>query len=61
MDAAKVSAKADVVLLVNPGGGLRSGDRLVGLKVRLLLVDAGELVEGEVGQTVEQRVCRAVR
>ena len=38
MDAAKVSSIADVVLLVNPGDGFGNRDRLIGLKVRLLLV-----------------------
>ncbi len=56
VDAAKVSAKADVVLLVDPRGGICSSDCLVGLKVRLLLVHAGELVERQVGQAIEQWV-----
>ncbi len=61
MDAAKVSAITDIVLLVDPRGGLGERDGLVGLKVRLLFVHAGELVQGEVGQTKEQRVRRAAR
>ena len=56
MNAAKVSAKTDVVLLVNPGGGVGGGDGLVNLKVWLLFGEAGELVQGDVRQTVEQRV-----
>jgi hypothetical protein len=56
MYAAKISAKAEVVLFVDPRALVRRGDRLVGLEVRLLLVDAGELVQGDVGQTLEQGV-----
>ena len=56
MDATKVSAKTNVVLLVYPGGRLGRGNRLVDLEVWLLLGHAGELVQSEVGQTKEQWV-----
>ena len=49
MNAAKVSTKTDVVLFVNPGGGVSGGDGLVNLKVRLLFGEAGELVQVTIG------------
>ena len=58
MNAAKVSPKADVVLLMNPGSGIRSADGLVDLKVRLLFGKAGELVQDEVRQAKEQWILR---
>ena len=58
MNAAKVSAKTDVVLFVNPGGGVGSGDGLVNLKVRLLFGEAGELVQSDDRQTIKQWVLR---
>ena len=56
VDAAEVAADSDVVLLVNPGKGVREGDGLVDLEGWLLLAEAGELVESDVGQAVEERI-----
>ena len=61
VDAAQVASEAHVVLLVNPGERFGERDGLVDLKCGLLLVEAGELVEGDVGQAVELRIGRGAR
>lgn len=52
-----VGSEAEVVLVVDPRDGVGDGDGLVDVEARLLLADAGELVEGDAGQAVELGIC----
>src|SRR5580698_6099370 len=56
MNAAEVAAKTDVVFMVYPGDRIAARDGLVGVKIRLLLVQAGELIECEAGQSIVERI-----
>ncbi len=52
----EVSAEADVVFAVTPGAGFGECEGLGEAIVRLLLIDAGELVEDKVRQAVVERI-----
>ena len=55
VDAAEVAAEADVVLAVVPDEHVVEADGFCGLEVRLLLVEAAELIERDVGQAPQLR------
>ena len=55
VNAAEVAAEFEVVLVVDPGAGFGDGDGLVDVEVGLLLVESGELGEGEAGQAEIER------
>ena len=60
--ALDIAAESYVMLTVRPGTRFGQAHRLVGLKRRLLFVEAGELRECDIGQTVTQRAgCLAVQ
>ena len=56
MNTVNVGSELEVLFFVDPRGSFSQFDGLVGLEVRLLFIDAGELVERDVRQTVEQRI-----